>query len=101
MLNTISSRYKLTNFFHFKILHYWVKEFFAPLHVVINVDVLKKVNIYAIRDTLGDRKSYSVQLDIYKWSSLKKEESYNWNIKMVCKAIKLKHFKIIIEYFFH
>lgn len=66
-----------------QILHNWAEEFFAPLHVVAHLDVLNKVNIYAVRDSLGTSEPFEVILRIYYWSSFAIVLEKKWNIQLV------------------
>lgn len=68
---------------NFKILHYWAKEFFAPIHVVANIDVLNNLNVFVVRDTLGQPLSLNLNMRIYNWSSLKPVLQQNFVVSMV------------------
>lgn len=68
---------------NFKLLHYWAKDFFAPIHVVANLDVLNHLNVFVIRDTFGKNRSFSLFMRIYNWSSLKPAIERNIHISMV------------------
>lgn len=71
----------------FQILHYWTKQFFAPIHVIANIDVLNNLNVFVVRDTLGDIQLLELHMKIYHWSSLNSVYEQQWNISMV----KSKH----------
>lgn len=68
---------------NFKILHYWAKEFFAPIHVVANIDVLNNLNVFVVRDTLGQPLSLNLNMRIYNWSNLKPVLQQNFVVSMV------------------
>lgn len=78
---------------NYKILHYWAKEFFAPIHVVANLDVLNRLNVFIIKDTVGRAQTLSLYLRIYNWSSLKPVLQRNFVISMV----NLRHLKTKYE----
>lgn len=50
-------------------LHYYAKEFFAPVIVTPHVSVANELELYVISDLLTDLKHCSVDMNIYKWSS--------------------------------
>lgn len=66
-----------------QILHYWTKEFFAPIHVVANIDILGKLHIFVVRDTLGDDQSLELHMRIIQWSSLQSAFDQYWNLTVV------------------
>lgn len=68
---------------NFKLLHYWAKDFFAPIHVVANVDPLNKLGIFIIKDTVGTEQSLTLSLRIFNWSSLTPVLQRNFVISMV------------------
>lgn len=68
---------------NFKLLHYWAKDFFAPTHVVANVDALNKLSIFIIKDAVGTASSFNLYLRIYNWSSLTPVLQRNFVLSMV------------------
>lgn len=68
---------------NFKVLQYWAKEFFAPLHVVANVDAMKYLNVFVVRDTLGEAQQLSVRVRTFKWSSFNPVSDFNIDVSMV------------------
>lgn len=69
---------------NFKVLHYWAKEFFAPIHIVANLDSLQKVNIFVIRDTLGQStQSLVARMRTFVWSNLEPVLEFHFDIEMV------------------
>lgn len=66
-----------------QVLHHFAKQFFAPLHVILNVDLLQNVNIYVVRDSMGPTQQLKVELKIFKWTSLSVVTHLSWDIKMV------------------
>lgn len=81
---------------NFKILHYWAKNFFAPIHVVANIDVLKKLNIFIIKDTLESSPSLTLNMRIFNWSSLRPVLQRNFVISMVNPFSHLRKAYILI-----
>lgn len=75
---------------NFKILHHWAKNFFAPVHVVGNIDALNNLNVFVIRDTLGSIQPLILYLRIYNWSSLSPIYQQSFNIPMVGFSCELK-----------
>ncbi|KAL1400011.1 hypothetical protein pipiens_007783 [Culex pipiens pipiens] len=53
----------------FKILHYWMKEMLAAHHVVAYINTLKRLDLYAIRDTLGPDEQWKIEVNIHRWDS--------------------------------
>lgn len=74
---------------NFKLLHHWAKNFFAPVHVVGNIDVLNNLNVFVIRDTLGSVQPLILYLRIYNWSNLSPIFQQNFMISMVSFSCEL------------
>lgn len=68
---------------NFKVLQYWAKDFFAPLHIVANLDAMKSVNVFVVRDTLGETQELNVRLRTFKWSNLNPVSDSNFDVSMV------------------
>lgn len=68
---------------NFKVLHYWAKDFFAPIHLVANINALNTVNVFVVRDTLGDSQEMIVHMHIFKFSSLTPALEYDFEVSMV------------------
>lgn len=68
---------------NFKVLHYWAKDFFAPLHIVANLNPLRTVNIFVIRDSLGEPQDFIVHMRIFMWSSLLPVMEHAFEVTMV------------------
>lgn len=68
---------------NFKVLQYWAKEFFAPLHIVANLDAMKSLNVFVVRDTLGESQELNVRIRTFMWSNLNAVADFNFDISMV------------------
>ncbi|XP_037912429.1 beta-mannosidase [Hermetia illucens] len=67
----------------FKMLHYWAKDFMAPLSVIAQVDEFNKVNVFVSRDTVDDNdQTLMVVLSIVSWTELLPKDTENWYLKM-------------------
>lgn len=65
-------------------LHYWAKDFMAPLSVIAQVDEFNKVNVFVSRDTVDDNdQTLMVVLSIVSWTELLPKDTENWYLKMV------------------
>lgn len=53
------------------------------MHVILNLDLLKNVNIYVVRDSIGPIKQLKVELKIFNWSNLSAVTQLSWDIEMV------------------
>ncbi|XP_055589869.1 beta-mannosidase [Uranotaenia lowii] len=53
----------------FKILHHWIKDVFANVHVIAYFNSQNSLDIYAIRDTLGSDEEYTIEVCIHSWKS--------------------------------
>lgn len=55
---------------NFKILHHWAHEFLAPVVVVAHLNADGVLNVFAVRDTLGEAAAYTVSVQPFFWSTL-------------------------------
>lgn len=76
---------------NFKVLQYWAKEFFAPLHIVANVDALNSLNVFVVRDTLGKPQEFNVRIRTFLWSSLNPVSDFNLDVSMVKSSLSDFH----------
>ncbi|XP_066600799.1 beta-mannosidase [Prorops nasuta] len=51
-----------------KMLHYYAKEFFAPIIVTSHLDESHKLSVFVVSDQLNQLENVKVTLTIYKWS---------------------------------
>lgn len=63
----------------YKILHYWIKEIFAQYHVISHVNPMRKLDLYAVRDTLGMNESWTINVNIYRWTSFLPVETLKYD----------------------
>lgn len=52
-------------------LHYYAKDFFAPVIVTPHLSTSRELSIYVISDQLYPLTGYKVEICIYKWKSMK------------------------------
>lgn len=50
------------------------------------MDLLKNVNIYVVRDSMGPTQKLKVVLKIFKWTNLSAVTQLSWDIEMVSIA---------------
>lgn len=73
----------------FKILHYWAKDFLAPLTIVGHVNKLGRIELSVIRDTLElEDEKFTVMMKIHKWDELSAIKNKTWNITMERNSVK-------------
>ena len=68
---------------NFKILQYWAKEFFAPIHVVAHLDAMNDVNVYVVSDVIGETRPIVATMKVYSWSNLIPAVQRSWTIDKV------------------
>ncbi|XP_018311835.1 beta-mannosidase [Mycetomoellerius zeteki] len=54
-----------------KMLHYYAKDFFAPIIVTSHLSVSNELSIYIVSDRLYTLTNCTVKLHVYKWESMK------------------------------
>lgn len=67
----------------YKILQYWIKDVFAPNHVVAYINALKKLDLYLVRDTLGSDEEWSVEVNIHQWNKFMRVGNISFNSRKV------------------
>lgn len=73
-------------------LHYYAKDFFAPVIVTSRLSEARELTIYVISDLHRNLKDLSVTLNIYKWGSQVPLSVQNFtNIAVVSIVIFLKN----------
>lgn len=50
-------------------LHYYAKEFFAPLIVTSRVTKADELLVYVVSDLLNDLKNLTVEIVVYEWKN--------------------------------
>lgn len=55
---------------NYKILHHWAHAFLAPVAVVAHLNADGALNVFVVRDTLGDLVTYTVTVQAFYWSTL-------------------------------
>lgn len=67
-------RFRLISFLDFqnrwKMLQYYVKEFFAPIIVTGHLTAARQLDVYVVSDVLSTYYNVSLKIQVYKWSSL-------------------------------
>ncbi|XP_025995175.1 beta-mannosidase isoform X2 [Solenopsis invicta] len=54
-----------------KMLHYYAKDFFAPVIITSHLSISNNLSIYIVSDRIYTFKNCTVKIDVYKWESMK------------------------------
>lgn len=69
---------------NWKMLHYYAKDFFAPLIITSTVKTDRSVDIFLINDLLPIYNA-SVFINVYNWKSFNPIDSINLTVNIVSK----------------
>ena len=71
-------------------LHYYAKDFFAPVIVTTSLSPARELTIYVISDVHRNLEKLSVTLNIYKWGSIVPVSVQNFSNIAVVSIIVLE-----------
>lgn len=68
---------------NFKILHHWIKQIFAPISLIAQMNVLHRVELYAISDEINvEEKPMTIKMNLYKWDDFRVVNTQEWNFNL-------------------
>lgn len=70
-----------------KMLHYYAKDFFAPIIVTSYLSTSKELSIYVVSDRLYTLTNCTVKLHLYKWESMKPIFALSFNDIVIVSTI--------------
>jgi beta-mannosidase len=75
---------------NFKIVHYWMKNVFAPQTIITQINMMRQLVIYALSDEVNvETKPMVIKMNIFTWNSFKVVDSVEWKFDM--KANHVTH----------
>lgn len=72
-------------------MHYYAKDFFAPIIVTGHLTAARQLDVYLISDVLTTHYNATLNITIYKWSSLTPVFTQTITTNIVNKPPHLSH----------